>query len=151
MGAYILRRLGLMIPTLLGIMLISFVVVQFAPGGPIEQVISDLTGNSNNDQLGGSGSDFAGGGNVFRHEKFSVNIPNITPDTSGIGLWTEKMFLQKFKANAEDDYVNRDPGKFNSFMPWSLFGKMKDEDLKAIYEYLKTLRPVQGRVYPWGS
>lgn len=63
MGAYILRRLGLMIPTLLGIMLISFVVVQFAPGGPIEQVISDLTGNSNNDQLGGAGSDFAGGGN----------------------------------------------------------------------------------------
>ena len=44
-------------------MLISFVVVQFAPGGPIEQVISDLTGNSNNDQLGGAGSDFAGGGN----------------------------------------------------------------------------------------
>jgi microcin C transport system permease protein len=62
MGAYILRRLLLMIPTLLGILLISFVIVQFAPGGPIEQVISDLTrGNSADDRLGGAGSDFAGG------------------------------------------------------------------------------------------
>jgi microcin C transport system permease protein len=62
MGAYILRRLLLMIPTVLGIMAITFVIVQFAPGGPIEQFISDLTNaNSGNDRLGGSGSDFAGG------------------------------------------------------------------------------------------
>lgn len=61
MGAYILRRLLLMIPTLIGIMAISFLVVQFAPGGPVEQVIADLTsGNDTNDRLGGSGSDFAG-------------------------------------------------------------------------------------------
>ena len=44
MGAYILRRVLLMIPTLLGIMAISFAVVQFAPGGPVEQVIANLTG-----------------------------------------------------------------------------------------------------------
>ncbi len=94
---------------------------------------------------------FAGGGNIFKHEKFTVHIPNITPDTSGIGLWTEKMFLQKFRANAADDYVNRDPATFNSYMPWSLFGKMKEEDLKAIYAYLRTIKPLQGRVYPWGS
>lgn len=41
MGAYILRRLLLMIPTIVGIMAISFAVVQFAPGGPVEQVISE--------------------------------------------------------------------------------------------------------------
>jgi microcin C transport system permease protein len=40
MGAYIARRLLLMIPTLFGIMAISFVVIQFAPGGPVEQVIA---------------------------------------------------------------------------------------------------------------
>jgi microcin C transport system permease protein len=62
MGAYILRRLLLMIPTVLGIMAITFVIVQFAPGGPVEQVISNLTNaNTGNDRLGGSGSDFAGG------------------------------------------------------------------------------------------
>ncbi len=44
MGAYILRRLLLMIPTLLGIMLVSFVIIQFAPGGPVERVIAQLTG-----------------------------------------------------------------------------------------------------------
>jgi microcin C transport system permease protein len=44
MSAYILRRLLLMIPTLLGIMAISFLVIQFAPGGPVERVIAQLTG-----------------------------------------------------------------------------------------------------------
>jgi microcin C transport system permease protein len=60
MGAYILRRLLLMIPTIVGILLISFIVVQFAPGGPVEQVIADLSGTSNGDRLGSGGSDFAG-------------------------------------------------------------------------------------------
>src|SRR5262252_5086642 len=44
MTAYIIRRLLLMIPTLFGIMLVSFVVVQFAPGGPVERVIAQLSG-----------------------------------------------------------------------------------------------------------
>ena len=44
MTAYIFRRLFLIIPTLLGIMLINFVIVQAAPGGPVEQLIAQLTG-----------------------------------------------------------------------------------------------------------
>lgn len=44
MLAYIVRRVLLMIPTILGIMALSFVVVQFAPGGPIERVIAQLQG-----------------------------------------------------------------------------------------------------------
>ena len=44
MGAYILRRVLLMIPTLLGIMVINFALTQFVPGGPIEQVIAKLEG-----------------------------------------------------------------------------------------------------------
>ncbi|WP_439137475.1 microcin C ABC transporter permease YejB [Roseicyclus sp.] len=44
MGAYILRRVLLMIPTLLGIMVINFALTQFVPGGPIEQVIAQLEG-----------------------------------------------------------------------------------------------------------
>ncbi|MEL6234667.1 MAG: microcin C ABC transporter permease YejB [Pseudomonadota bacterium] len=42
MAAYILRRLLLIIPTLIGIMLINFALVQFVPGGPIEQIIAEL-------------------------------------------------------------------------------------------------------------
>jgi microcin C transport system permease protein len=45
MTAYITRRILFMIPTLLGIMFVSFVVVQFAPGGPVERVIAQITGS----------------------------------------------------------------------------------------------------------
>ena len=45
MAAYLLKRLLLIIPTLFGIMLISFVIIQFAPGGPVERVIAQLSGN----------------------------------------------------------------------------------------------------------
>src|SRR5438552_10618779 len=45
MTSYIIRRVLLMIPTLFGIMLVAFAVVQFAPGGPVERVISQLTGS----------------------------------------------------------------------------------------------------------
>jgi microcin C transport system permease protein len=57
MGAYILRRLLLIIPTIVGIMAISFAVVQFAPGGPVEQAIADLTGQGKGaeDRLSGGG------------------------------------------------------------------------------------------------
>ncbi|HEY8595929.1 MAG TPA: microcin C ABC transporter permease YejB [Devosiaceae bacterium] len=44
MGAYVLRRLLLMIPTILGIMAVSFLVTQFAPGGPVEQMIARIQG-----------------------------------------------------------------------------------------------------------
>ncbi|MCA2011609.1 microcin C ABC transporter permease YejB [Pararhodobacter sp. CCB-MM2] len=44
MGAYILRRLLLVIPTLIGVMIINFTLVQFVPGGPIEQVIAQMQG-----------------------------------------------------------------------------------------------------------
>lgn len=59
MGAYILRRLLLIIPTLLGIMLINFILVQFVPGGPIERIISQLEegGGGATDRFTGGGSD----------------------------------------------------------------------------------------------
>ena len=44
MGAYLLRRLLLVVPTLLGILIINFAVVQFAPGGPVEQMLAELRG-----------------------------------------------------------------------------------------------------------
>ncbi|MCR9111754.1 MAG: microcin C ABC transporter permease YejB [Rhodobacteraceae bacterium] len=51
MGAYILRRLLLVIPTLFGIMVINFALVQFLPGGPVEQVIAEIQGQG--DVFGG--------------------------------------------------------------------------------------------------
>ena len=52
MWSYILRRLLLMIPTLFGILLITFVIIQFVPGGPVEQMVSQLQGR---DAGGGEG------------------------------------------------------------------------------------------------
>jgi microcin C transport system permease protein len=57
---YIARRLALMVPTLFGILLISFVIVQFAPGGPVERVISQLNNpnaGATERVSGGSGGD----------------------------------------------------------------------------------------------
>src|SRR3954470_22549071 len=62
MAIYILRRILLMIPTIVGIMAVSFLVVQFAPGGPVEQVISQIQGTNvaATARVSGGTGDFAG-------------------------------------------------------------------------------------------
>jgi microcin C transport system permease protein len=62
MLAYIIRRLLLIVPTLIGIMVINFAVIQFAPGGPIEQIVAQLTGNDvgATARIGGGGGTEAG-------------------------------------------------------------------------------------------
>ena len=59
MLAYILRRLMLMVPTLVGIMVINFVIIQAAPGGPVEQMMSQIQGTAGNatDRVSGNVSD----------------------------------------------------------------------------------------------
>ncbi len=63
MFAYILRRILLMIPTLFGIMLVSFVIVQFAPGGPVERIIAQLQQGADSSATarisGSAGGDFS--------------------------------------------------------------------------------------------
>ncbi len=65
MGAYILRRLLLVIPTLIGIMLVNFALIQFVPGGPVEQIIAQLEdAASATDRISGGSGDAGGGGGV---------------------------------------------------------------------------------------
>lgn len=63
MAAYILRRLFLMVPTLLGIIFLNFIIVQLAPGGPVEQMIAKLQGTdiAATARISGGGSDVASG------------------------------------------------------------------------------------------
>lgn len=61
MGAYILRRLALIIPTLVGIMLINFAMIQFVPGGPIEQILAQLNGQGDVFETVAGGGDVGGG------------------------------------------------------------------------------------------
>ncbi|VVE87951.1 microcin C ABC transporter permease YejB [Pandoraea bronchicola] len=61
MWSYILKRLLIMIPTLLGVITLTFVVIQFVPGGPVEQVMLELKGRSGGEASGGGGgSDYRG-------------------------------------------------------------------------------------------
>ncbi|MBT4014738.1 MAG: microcin C ABC transporter permease YejB [Deltaproteobacteria bacterium] len=62
MTAYIIRRLLLVIPTLIGIMTVNFIIIQIAPGGPVEQMIAHLQGEAVNatERLSGGGEDVKG-------------------------------------------------------------------------------------------
>ena len=62
MTAYLLRRLLLIVPTLFGIIAINFAVVQFAPGGPVEQMVATLRGKGDTSQISGPTSDLGAPG-----------------------------------------------------------------------------------------
>ncbi len=84
------------------------------------------------------------GGNFFNAGTFKVNTANITPDsTSGLGTWTEERFLNKFTQYREEKNYTTDPGPMNTIMPLTLYAGMTDDDLKAIYAYFRTVKPVK--------
>ncbi|TBX28587.1 microcin C ABC transporter permease YejB [Nioella sediminis] len=79
MGAYILRRLLLMIPTLIGIMVINFALVQFVPGGPIDQIMAELEGEG--DVFAGiSGGGAEAGGAELGGEDNYLGARGLPPD-----------------------------------------------------------------------
>ena len=73
MTSYILKRLLLMVPTLLGVLLMTFVVIQFVPGGPVEQMVSQLQGRDS----GGEGAAAAGAGYRGRQGVDAARIEEI--------------------------------------------------------------------------
>lgn len=82
------------------------------------------------------GMDFAGG--FLLHEpKGDVVSSNITPAASGIGYYNEATFIQAMRMGK----VGARPLHYS--MPFYFFGKMTDNDLKSIFAYLKTLKPVK--------
>jgi mono/diheme cytochrome c family protein len=91
------------------------------------------------------GKDFAGG--------FEFGLPtgagvvrsaNITPDReTGIGAWDKATFIGRFKATQAVPVGRKD---FNTVMPWTLYAGMKDEDLGAIYDFLRTIEPVKSQI-----
>jgi microcin C transport system permease protein len=72
MFSYIARRILLMIPTIFGILLISFVIVQFAPGGPVERILAQLQGidSGATANFGGGGGDVGRGGGADFSSKY---------------------------------------------------------------------------------
>jgi mono/diheme cytochrome c family protein len=91
------------------------------------------------------------GGNTFHTGLFTVTTANITSDSAtGIGSWTEERFLNKFIPYRDEKGYNFDPGKENTMMPLTVYAGMTDNDLKAIYAYLRTIPAVSNKVekYP---
>jgi len=94
------------------------------------------------------------GGYPFDGVSFKVTSSNITPDAAtGIGSWTEAQFVSKFSYYREEKSYNFRPGKHNTVMPVTLYAQMTDEDLKAVFAYLKSLKPISNKVnkYPVGE
>ena len=91
------------------------------------------------------------GGYPFDAGTYKVVSANITPDSAtGIGRWGEEQFLAKFVPYRQEKNYNFKPGKDNTIMPLSLLAGIKDEDLKAIYAYMRTVKPISNKVekYP---
>jgi mono/diheme cytochrome c family protein len=78
-----------------------------------------------------------GGGDTFGPNVVSANI---TPDPSGISYYDEKLFISTLRTGHVGARA------LNAPMPWWFFKNMSDDDLKAIFAYLKTVKPVQHRV-----
>ena len=71
---------------------------------------------------------------------------NLTPDDTGIGSWTEEQF---FIAIRKGKYKGLEGSRdLLPPMPWPVFAQMTDEDLKAIFAYLKSIKPVENLVPP---
>lgn len=68
---------------------------------------------------------------------------NLTPDeNTGLGIWTEEMFIQALRTGRHMG-VSR---PIQPPMPWEVYGRLPDEDLKSIYAYLRSIPAVKNRV-----
>jgi mono/diheme cytochrome c family protein len=96
------------------------------------------------------GEEFAGGREFPVGNGNIVRSMNITPDVSGIGNWTKEQFINRFRMYADSAYVlpkvDLVKGDLQSMMPWTMYAGMTREDLGAIYEYLRTIPPVENKV-----
>lgn len=93
------------------------------------------------------GMDFAGGMVFTQADGTMVRSLNITPDEeTGIGKWSRDQFISVFKRYESMDLQQIPVDKGNTVMPWTLFAGMTTEDLGAIYDYLRTIKPVRQKI-----
>lgn len=88
------------------------------------------------------------GGHEYRVNGAMVRSANITPDkTTGIGKWKESDFVSMFKSFTDPGTATPvPPGSFQTIMPWYDYAGMNEGDLKSIYRYLMTVKPVKNNV-----
>jgi hypothetical protein len=92
---------------------------------------------------------FSGGRDFTMPGGSVLRSANITPDPeTGIGSWTKKNFLARFKSYADSAYVLPavGQGEYNTIMPWTMYSNMTEQDLSAIYAYLRTVPAMKNQV-----
>jgi len=95
------------------------------------------------------GMDFAGGNDLQLPTGNIVRSANITPEyDTGIGAWDKAYFIGRFKeyADSTNSHIPVAKGSENTVMPWTMYAGMTEEDLGAIYSYLRTVKPVKNAV-----
>ncbi len=88
------------------------------------------------------------GGRSFELPSGVVNSANITPDkNTGIGSWTAADFVAKFNFYLDSSNVRHvSPSDPNTIMPWAMMAGMDTSDLRSIYAYLRTIKPLDHAV-----
>jgi mono/diheme cytochrome c family protein len=142
--------------TVLGKVIKAFLLKPEGPTGPVPKMVKKDTSaaygkylsmsvancygcHTNRDMKGAFiGEPFAGGMEMessVEPDKYYFLTPNLTPDSTGrLFGWSQQMFVKRFRMGTLQ------PG---THMPWGPFSRMSDDELKAIYNYLKTVKPVK--------
>jgi mono/diheme cytochrome c family protein len=92
---------------------------------------------------------YLAGGFEYKMPFGTVRSANITPDNeTGIGRWSQEMFVKEFKQYDVpiDSLQDIKKGDMNTLMPWQMYAGMSEQDLKAIYNYLRTVDAVTHKV-----
>jgi mono/diheme cytochrome c family protein len=90
---------------------------------------------------------FAGGQPSTIKGLVDVKTPNLTPHETGILKMTRAEFIGRFKAFANlDVYAETVDWRKQTIMPWTEYAGMSEDDLGAIYDYLRTVKPVENKV-----
>jgi mono/diheme cytochrome c family protein len=92
---------------------------------------------------------FLGGGREFQFPDGSIlRTPNLTPHPTGLAAWDKETFIARFKQYAQEGHTPHSvaPGEFQTLMPWMMYSGMSEQDLGAIYDYLRTVEPVDNKV-----
>src|SRR6201992_486609 len=145
MSAYIARRLLLMIPTLLGILFVSFLVVQFAPGGTVDRVIAQLSGAD----TGGTSRISGGGGDFGARQQARVGAADAVNSKYRGAQGLDPEFIKSLEKQFGFDKPA--PERF-ALMVWNYarfdFGKSYFRDISVI-ELIKEKLPVSISLVIW--
>jgi mono/diheme cytochrome c family protein len=99
-----------------------------------------------------AGTEFTGG-RAFPQENGTVcYTANLTPcPETGLGKWSKADFIARFKSYAayRNQHVRVPAGEFNTEMPWVTYSDLSEQELGAMYTYLRSLKPVKHKVEHW--